>query len=160
MSNAVLGALVDDGAGRLTYRGARYLLIRPETLAAWQRATEQAFGAAAAECVAAGGRAGGGRTTAALAGDARARIDALLVMGGELGWGRFALERHSERALVITVAGSPFAEAYGRAEAPVCHLIRGVLDALAGAVLAGAPRVVETACAATGAPLCRFEAGA
>jgi predicted hydrocarbon binding protein len=40
----------------------------------------------------------------------------------------------------------------------VCHLIRGVLEALASAVLTGRPRVTETACAAAGAAVCRFEA--
>jgi len=42
----------------------------------------------------------------------------------------------------------------------VCHLTRGVLEALGGAVLAGRPRVTETACAAMGASACRFEAKA
>jgi hypothetical protein len=48
MTNPVLAELIDDGAGRLTYRGARYLQIRPETLAALQRALEGAVGAGAA----------------------------------------------------------------------------------------------------------------
>jgi predicted hydrocarbon binding protein len=39
----------------------------------------------------------------------------------------------------------------------VCHLIRGVLDALAATVLARPARVRETACAAVGAARCRFE---
>jgi hypothetical protein len=33
-SNAVLAELSDAGGGRLAYRGARYLLVRPETLVA------------------------------------------------------------------------------------------------------------------------------
>ena len=36
--------LEDDGAGALTINGARYLLIRPETLAALQKAVEVAAG--------------------------------------------------------------------------------------------------------------------
>src|SRR5204862_566886 len=64
VTNAVLAELQDDGAGRLTYRGARYLLIRPETLAALQHALDAALGAGAAECVATGGRAGGGKAAA------------------------------------------------------------------------------------------------
>jgi predicted hydrocarbon binding protein len=157
-TNAVLAELVDDGAGRLSYRGARYLLIRPETLAAIQQAAEAAAGGAAAECLAAGGRAGGGRATASFAGAGRERAEALVAMGTRIGWGRFTLERLAPGALVVTVAGSPFAEAYGPAREPVCHLIRGVLEALASAVLTGRPRVTETACAAAGAALCRFEA--
>jgi predicted hydrocarbon binding protein len=158
MTNAIVAELIDDGAGRLSYRGARYLLIRPETLAALQRALETALGASAGECLAAGGRAGGGRATASLAGAGRERVEALLEMGTTIGWGRFALERLTPDELVVTVTGSPFAEAYGVSRAPVCHLTRGVLEALAGVVLAASPRVTETACIAMGAPACRFEA--
>jgi divinyl protochlorophyllide a 8-vinyl-reductase len=156
--NAVLAELSDDGAGRLTYRDARYLLIRAETLAALQKAVESALGATAAECLVAGGRAGGGRAAASFTGAGRERAEALVAMGTRIGWGRFALERIAPGELVVTVTGSPFAEAYGTAPGPVCHLIRGVLEALANAVLTGRPQVTETACAATGAPACRFEA--
>lgn len=134
-----------------------YILIRPETLIGMQRAMEAALGPAAAECVAAGGRAGGRRATAAVGGDAAARVGRLLRQGGELGWGDFTLERLTPRALAVSVAGSPFARAYGGATAPVCHLTRGVLEALAAAVLARPSAVRETACAAMGAARCRFE---
>jgi uncharacterized protein len=155
--NAVLDALHDAGDGRLLYREARYLLIRPETLAALQRAVEQAIGAGAAECLAAGGRAGGGRAAAALAGEARARVEALVRMGTHIGWGEFTLERLTADAFTIAVRRSPFAEALAPSATPVCHLTRGVLDALAASVFASPARVSETACAATGAEACRFE---
>lgn len=158
MTNALGAELTDDGAGRLSYRGARYLLIRPETLAALQHALEAALGAGAAECLAAGGRAGGGRATASFTGAGRERVEALLAMGSKIGWGRFALERFEPGELVVTVTDSPFAAAYGESRAPVCHLTRGVLEALASAVLTGRSRVTETACTAMGAPACRFEA--
>jgi predicted hydrocarbon binding protein len=157
-TNAVLAELVDDGAGRLTYRGSRYLLIRPETLAALQQALESTVGSAAADCFVAGGRAGGGKATASFAGAGRERAEALVAMGTRIGWGKFTLERFGPGELVVTVTGSPFAEAYGRARGPVCHLIRGVLEALASVVLTGRPRVTEAVCAATGEAACRFEA--
>ena len=160
MTNAILAELRDDGAGRLSYRGARYLLIRPETLAALHQAIEAALGDRTAECLAAAGRVGGGRATASFTGAGRERVEALLAMGSRIGWGRFALERYAPGDLIVTVTGSPFAEAYGPARAPVCHLTLGVLEALATTVLSGRPRVTETACAATGAPVCRFEARA
>jgi predicted hydrocarbon binding protein len=150
--------LADDGAGRLTYGGSRFLLVRPETLVALQQALEATLGTSAAECFVAGGRAGGAKATASFAGAGRERVEALLAMGTRIGWGRFALERYTPGELVVTVTGSPFAEAYGPAREPVCHLTRGVLEALAAAVLSGRPRVAETACVATGAPACRFEA--
>jgi predicted hydrocarbon binding protein len=77
--------------------------------------------------------------------------------GGAIGWGAFTLERLTADALAVSVRRSPFAEAYGPSPTPVCHLTRGVLEALAAATLPGAPAVVETACAAMGADACRFE---
>ena len=141
MTNAIVAELTDDGAGRLSYRGARYLLIRPETLAALQHALEAALGTGAGKCLAVGGRAGGGRATASFTGAGRERAEALVAMGSQIGWGRFALERFAPDELVVTITGSPFAEAYGPSRAPVCHLIRGVLEALGSAVLMAPPRV-------------------
>lgn len=135
-----------------------YILIRPETLAALQKAVEAALGPAAADCVAAGGRAGGARATAALQGSASEQVERLLAQGAAIGWGDFRLERLTATSLAITVGDSPFARAYGGARAPVCHLTRGVLDALAKRVLERPVSVTETACAAVGAARCRFEA--
>ena len=148
----------NDGAGAVTLNGARYLLIRPETLAALQKAVESALGPRAAECLAAGGRAGGARATAALEGTTEERARRLAAMGGAIGWGQFALERLAADGMVVTVRRSPFAEAYGPSTAPVCHLTRGVLESLATVTLGRPARVVETGCAAMGAPECRFEA--
>jgi len=149
--------LADDAAGALTIDGARYLLIRPETLAALQKATEAVVGAFAGECLAVGGRAGGGRASAGLTGSREERVRRLMETGSAIGWGVFTLERLTADALTVSVRRSPFAEAYGPSAAPVCHLIRGVLEALAAATLSGMPFVAETACAAMGADVCRFE---
>lgn len=157
--NSVLAELRDDGHGGLLHRGSRLLLIRPETLMGVQRAAESAGGKTAGEWFAAGGRVGGARATAAVAGEARERLDRLVTMGRELGWGEFRVESSSPVRLVITVHHSPFAEAYGRSQHPVCHLTRGVLGSFAEQLLGGRTlRVTETTCAAMGAPLCRFEA--
>jgi uncharacterized protein len=150
--------LQNDGAGALTLNGVRYLLIRPETLAAVQKAVEVALGARAGECLVAGGRAGGARATAALAGTIEERARALAAMGGTIGWGQFTLERLAADGLVVTVRSSPFAEAYGPSTAPVCHLTRGVLESLATVTMGRPARVTETECAAMGASACRFEA--
>ena len=152
--------LENDGAGALTIGGSRYLLIRPETLAALQKAVETAVGRQAADCLAAGGRAGGARATASLSGAGEERVRRLVEMGGAIGWGDFTLEELSADSLVVTVRRSPFAEAYGTSATPVCHLTRGVLQSLATMSLQRPTRVVETACAATGAAHCRFEAHA
>jgi predicted hydrocarbon binding protein len=149
--------VADDGAGRLSIEGARYLLIRPETLAALQKAAEGVLGWDAAECLAAGGRAGGARAAAALPGEREARVRHLVERGSALGWGRFTLEQLTDDRLIVTVEHSPFAEAYGPSATPVCHLTRGVLESLAAVTLGASPRVIETACAAMGGSTCRFE---
>jgi V4R domain len=126
-------ALAADGRGRLVLGGARYLLIRPETLVGLQKAVEGALGERAAACIAAGGRAGGAKAAS-------------------------SLERLTATELAVSVRGSAVAEAYGPSTAPVCHLIRGVLESLAAATFGRPSTVVETACAAMGAPACRFVA--
>ena len=150
--------LQNDGEGAVTLNGARYLLIRPETLAALHKAVEALVGPRAGECLAAGGRAGGARATAALEGTTEERARRLAAMGGTIGWGRFALERLAADGMVVTVRRSPFAEAYGPSTTPVCHLTRGVLESLATVTLGRPAKVVETGCAAMGAAECRFEA--
>jgi predicted hydrocarbon binding protein len=150
--------LEDDGAGALSIGGARYLLIRPETLVALQKAVEVQMGRRAADCLATGGRSGGARATAALAGSGEERARALVEMGAAIGWGQFALERFAADGMVVTVRHSPFVAAYGHSSVPVCHLTRGVLESLATLTLGRPARVTETQCAATGADHCRFEA--
>lgn len=156
--NRVLSELRDDGDGGLSFRGSRYLLVRPATLAALQKAVEAALGARAVACLVEGGRAGGASALSSLGATAAEAVERLLAMGGEIGWGTFVLERLAPGELVVTVANSPFAAAYGPAPGPVCHLTRGVLERLAELVLGGPAAVGETACAAAGAPRCRFEA--
>jgi predicted hydrocarbon binding protein len=160
-ANPILAELAHE-PGVLSYRGARYLLIRPETLAALQRAVEASVGAAAPEFFAAGGRAGGRRAVDQLAGSAvePERVEDLLAMGSAIGWGEFALETLTPSRLVVTVRRSPFAEAYGASTRPVCHLTRGVLEALTVTIFGAPTAVTEVECAAMGAAACRFEATA
>ena len=108
-----------DGRGGLTLGGARYLLIRPETLVGLQKAVEAALGERAAACIAAGGRAGGARAAASLDGAAQERVSRLLRIGGEIGWGEFALER-----LTATELGELVQKAFARLDKDGNGLIR------------------------------------
>jgi predicted hydrocarbon binding protein len=74
------------------------------------------------------------------------------------GRGTLALKRLTASELTVSVRRSAIAEAYGPSAAPVCHLIRGVLESLAAATFGRPSIVVETACVATGAEACRFVA--
>lgn len=148
--NPVLAGLKSE-PGRLTYRGIRYLLIRPETLMGLQRAARDV------EAVAQGGFEGGRRTAAKLAETLHAReiVEAMSAMGGDLGWGRFSVARFGDDGFEVVVEGSAFAEAHGASEGPVCHFVRGVLRGI-GTVVYGAAAAVERSCAAAGGSDCRF----
>jgi predicted hydrocarbon binding protein len=149
-TNQVL-AEMESVEGKLLFRGTRYLLVRPETLVGFQQATGDP------EAVAAGGFEGGRRTAARLAEtlEGRAVLEAMAAMGGDLGWGKFRVARFGPRDFEVEVFSSPFAEAHGLSDRPVCHLIRGVLQGV-GATLWGRAAAEELACTSTGAPACRF----
>jgi len=167
MENAVLRDLAHDAStGHLTFKGVRYLLIRPETVVAFQKAVEAELGARAGELMARGGRTGGALSTRryreAFGLGPRELVEFIVRTGREIGWGAFTLDRLDleRRELVISVEHSPFAEAYGSSSGPVCHLIAGVVGGLADGVFGGSVEVSETACLAAGGPACRFEARA
>lgn len=164
MDNDILRGLDwDESQGRLAYRDVRYLLIRPDTLAAFQKAAEAALGPPASDLLFAGGCAGGAasgkRYREALHLSDEEAVRFMCRMGGRIGWGRFEPVEIAPATgrLVVEVVGSPFAEAYGKSDAGVCHFIRGVLAGLAGALCGEDAGCVETACTAAGAPRCRFE---
>jgi len=155
--DSLLARLVADG-GVFRLGDARFILIRPETLVGVHKALARAHGDSAAESLAEGGRAGGARAVRGLRGSVEERATALAEMGSQLGWGAFTVESVTPTTFVISVENSPFPEAHGSSDTPVCHLIRGVLQALADDVFRRAVRIVESECAATGASRCVFEA--
>lgn len=165
-ANPILGELIYDGtAGALLYQEVRYLLIRPETLIAFQKEAEARLGIeAAGELMYAGGftggRLSGQRFRQAHALSAAQAVAFMCRMGGQIGWGRFDLIEFDEQArrLRVEVHRSPFAFAYGSGSTTgVCHLIRGVLGGLAGGLFGAEVQAVEAECAARGDPACRFE---
>ena len=101
-------------------------------------------------------RRGAWEASASLEGSPEERVRRLLRIGGEIGWGEFALERLTATELAVSVRRSPVAESYGPSAAPVCHLIRGVLESLATVTFGRPAAAMETACVAMGAPVCRF----
>lgn len=147
----VVRELKDEG-GRLTWRGIRYMLVRPETMVGVQRAAKND------EAAAAGGFEGGKRTSARLAETMKGRmvLDAMADMGADLGWGTFKVDRFDTSGFDVHVDASAFAEAFGKADAPVCHFIRGVLAGI-GTTLMGAATARETECVSAGGKTCRFE---
>ncbi len=163
MSNSILTDLrFADARGALLYNDVRYLLIRPETLIAFQKAAEEKLGAGADELLYAGGFTGGTlsakkyREVFGLT-DAQS-VEFMAMMGTEIGWGKFVVSSFDvgKRELVLAVESSPFAAAYGKAERGVCHLIRGVFAGLASGIFGCEVESCEAECSATGHACCKF----
>lgn len=146
--------------GSLTFKGVRYILIRPETIVRIQKEVEKAVGSEAQSILASGGFEGGSlsaRTYREKFGLSKEEIvEYMCNMGSSIGWGRFKLVELSDGHIVIEVRNSPFAEKYGRSEKGVCHLISGVLAGLGRMVLESEVESHEESCISRGEGLCRF----
>ena len=168
MNNEILKELnfVQERGG-LFYKEVRYLLIRPETMTAFQKAIEKELGGKANEILFESGFAGGAlsskRYQEVFSFSDEEIVRFMMNMGSQIGWGRFELERFdpSKKNLIVRVYHSPFAEAYGDSSSSVCHFIRGVLGGMASIVFGQEIEVKiearEVACLSTGDEFCRFE---
>ncbi len=163
MDNSILADLkFDPTHGALLYNGVRYLLIRPETLIAFQQAAEEKLGAGADELLYAGGFTGGAlsakkyREVFGLT-DVQS-VEFMAKMGTEIGWGRLQIVSFdvAKRELVLTAESSPFAGAYGRSDRGVCHLVRGVFGGLASGIFDCTVEAREEECLAIGHTRCKF----
>ena len=163
MDNSILADLkFDDARGALLYNDVRYLLIRPETLIAFQKAAEEQLGAGADELLYVGGFTGGTlsakkyREVFGLT--AAQSVEFMAKMGTEIGWGKLLITHYdsADRELVLVAESSPFAAAYGKAERGVCHLIRGVFAGLASGLYGCAVEAREEECLAMGHARCKF----
>ena len=164
MENQILKELVfDSKKGGLFYKEVRYLLVRPETLAALQKADEKEMGEKVSNILYQSGFQGGtlsSKRYREVFGFSDEEIIRFMVeMGPQIGWGRFELERFdgNKKVLIVRVYHSPFAEGYGRSSKPVCHMIRGVLAGMASFVFRKEIKSEEVSCIARGDEYCRFE---
>jgi predicted hydrocarbon binding protein len=163
MANSILDSLeYDEGQGIITFKGVRYMLIRPDTVVDFQKAVEATVGEQTAEMMMAGGYTGGSRSSQRYK-DVFNYSDEEIVafmcnMGREIGWGDFEVEEldTDRRKLIVLVRNSAFAEAYGSAKRVVCHMIRGVMAGMAAGIFGTDVRSEETHCRAKGDELCRF----
>ena len=165
--NSIIDQLgYDPASGALTYRGVRYLLIRPETIVGFQKTIEKHSRTGAQEALFQGGYRGGYLTAKKYKemqnlSDSRT-ISFMMTMGAEIGWGNFQLIEYDfeNRKLQIMVENSAFAEAYGDATEGVCHLISGVLSGLASVIFSINCTASETKCLAKGDECCEFNVSA
>jgi len=163
MGNPILEAVeFDEEKGAISFKGVRYLLIRPETLVEFQKGLEERLGGEAQEILYRGGFTGGQLSTKKYkeifeyGDDEIAQF--MMNMGTQIGWGNFKLEEFNLEAkrLIVTVTCSPFAVAYGKSKEPVCHMIRGVMAGMGHTLFGEDFAAVETHCLAKGDDLCRF----
>ena len=164
MENEILKGLnfVPEKGG-LFYKEVRYLLIRPETLITFQKATEKGLSEKASQILFQSGFMGGtlssSRYREVFGLSDQEIIQFMIEMGPQIGWGRFELERFDPnlKCFTVKVYHSPFAETYGSSPTPVCHLIRGVLSGMASVVFDRQIEGKELFCLAKGDKYCKFE---
>jgi predicted hydrocarbon binding protein len=164
MENPILKELISNSEkGGLFYKEVRYLLIRPELLAAFQKAAEKEIGEKVSSILYQSGFQGGtlsSKTYREVFGFSDEEIIRFMVeMGPQIGWGRFELEKFdgNKKVLIVRVYHSPFAEGYGPSSKPVCHMIRGVLGGMGSLVFGKEIESKEVSCLARGDEYCRFE---
>jgi predicted hydrocarbon binding protein len=161
--NIILKDMIfDESHGALSYKGVRYLLIRPETIAGFQKALHESCGEDPDEKFFSGGFQGGSLSAKKYRelynfSDSEI-IEFMMSMGGQIGWGRFRLERYDPKLKIlhVSVAHSPFAESYGKSTQGVCHLTRGVLCGMAAILFDQDCTATETECRARGDERCLF----
>ncbi|NIN66729.1 MAG: hypothetical protein GTO63_18980 [Anaerolineae bacterium] len=163
MDNSILDNLEYSAEeGRIAFKGVPYMVIRPDTVVDFQKAVEAEVGDRVAEMMMAGGYTGGSRSSRRykeVFNYSDEEIVAFMCrMGGEIGWGKFEVEKLDvdNRQLIVVVKNSPFAEAYGDAENGVCHMIRGVMAGMATGIFDTEVESEEVLCRAKGDELCRF----
>jgi predicted hydrocarbon binding protein len=161
--NQILDELnYDQTTGSIFYKGARYLLIRPETIAGFQKAIVEKCGNVVDDQLFEGGYAGGSLSARKYRDlhkfSDHELIEFMMSMGRQIGWGHFSLVRFDPtiKDLCVTVMDSPFAQAYGESPQSVCHLIRGVLAGMASVLFGGDCSAHEVECQARGDESCRF----
>lgn len=152
----------DLARGELRDGDVRYLLIRDDTLMGLFRGLPEGERAAALEALARSvvehGRRSAQRYQTMGAAEARALLGVIEATAPQLGWGVWRFTGVSEQELALEVENSPFAAGYGASPLPVCHAIRGMLEAVGSLALGGAVRGFEEACAAQGHARCAFRA--
>lgn len=145
----------DPERGEYRDGAIRYMMIRPDALMGMIAEMPENVRGHAMEAFGRSIRRFGGHSARAYqdAGtdDLLATIEAT---APQLGWGCWTLTR-ADDGLALSVENSPFAAGAGHSPHPVCAPIRGMLTAI-GEMMLGDVTVTEAACAAMGAPCCRF----
>ena len=151
----------DEERGEIRDQSRRYLLIRPDALMGVFRRLPEPSRTEALQALADAIFEQGSDSARAYrvhhGADGEALAHLVADTAPQLGWGRWRFAFEDGR-VELTVANSPFAAGFGRAEKPICHPIVGMLRAVSTVVFEREGEARETECAACGAGECRFEA--
>ncbi len=165
MGEAKLQSLLIAGPGVLALGPDRHMVVRPELLAEIQKGVEDRLGVKASEYLyAAGSVWAGGEIKRLRQAAPEAGVQDLAAMlcqhATALGWGEWRLEAVSEeeRGVMVRVTRSPFAEAYGQSDEPVCHLLAGAVAGLTESLFYVPAACTELHCLTQGADDCQFSA--
>lgn len=150
----------DAARGEILDETRRYMLLRPEALMGVFRrlpaeARLEALAALEASIFEQGSDSA--RAYQRHGGEGAALAHLVADTAPQLGWGLWRFEIGPDM-LALEVRNSPFAAGFGPSDHPVCHGIVGMVRAVATLVFGREATAREIACAAMGAPACRFEA--
>jgi len=161
--NSILNELeYDKTTGALTYKGVRYLLIRPETVVTFQKEMETALGEKANQGFYQGGFSGGYLSSKKYKEvfnfSDRQIIEFMMEMGTQIGWGRFSLTHFDfeTKIIRISVENSPFVRAHEESSKGTCDLIRGVVGGMASVIFNQTCIASEVECISKGFDRCLF----
>jgi uncharacterized protein len=151
----------DEARGEIRDQSRRYLLIRPDALMGVFRRLPEPSRTEALQALADSIFEQGSDSARAYrahhGADGEALAHLVADTAPQLGWGLWRFEIADGR-VGLTVANSPFAAGYGRADEPVCHPVVGMLRAVSTLVFGREGEAREAECAACGADACRFAA--
>ncbi|CAM4015836.1 V4R domain-containing protein [Bordetella muralis] len=152
----------DTASGQILDADRRYIMMRADVLMGLFTALPAADRQRALESLRSSVRDQGGASARAYrasgAGDTDAFLQVMAESAADLGWGVWRFDGSPAGTLILTVHNSPFASAAGSNEAPVCHAIAGMLEAVTALVFGTPADVHETQCACMGTAYCVFQA--
>ena len=155
-----------EDKGLLTYKGIRYLILRPETIMTMYKKLRAKYGSDVDFHFFEGGYEGGRLSSQKYKDNFGLNeidlINFTLKTGREIGWGRFELLRYDQekKILEVKVSNSAFVTKDKSSEFPVCHFILGVMSGMASVLFDAEVSSKEVKCAAKGDEYCIFEVNA
>jgi uncharacterized protein len=163
-SNNIIDKLeYSEEEGLLTFKGIRYLILRPETIMGLYKTLKDKYGKDVDSHFFQGGFEAGRLTSQKYKEnfglDNMGLIDFMIKTGGQIGWGKFELVRFelNEKILEIKLTNCAFISKDKFLEFPVCHFVLGVMSGMASILFSSEVSGEEIKCMAKGDECCFFK---